>query len=245
MIRSAKTNVSDVLGAEALVKHSDGRGRVDFELGTVEDLICRIKAGNGTSASPSKYDVVYSNAALHWVEDHPSLFADMLEHLVVSGGVLAVQVPETRFQPSHMLLRDAITAAGFSGEVGDIRLPIIPHSAQDYYTMVASRCSDVDIWSTEYMQQLPVDETYTPISSTAPDATVPRSRHPVVQYVKATGMLPILTALGGEPSERAQRYLDAYERLITEAYPIVNTPGASKPVAIFPFRRLFIIAKKL
>ena len=53
------------------------------------------------------YDVVYSNAALHWVSGHETIFPQMMRSLVAAGGVLAVQMPDTRTQLSHTLIVDA------------------------------------------------------------------------------------------------------------------------------------------
>jgi trans-aconitate 2-methyltransferase len=39
-----------------------------------------------------RYDLVFSNAALHWVEDHPALFA-RLAKMLNPGGQLAIQMP--------------------------------------------------------------------------------------------------------------------------------------------------------
>lgn len=52
-----------------------------FERASVEDFRRR-----------SEWDLVFSNAALHWCEDHPALFGRLAEALT-EGGQLAVQVP--------------------------------------------------------------------------------------------------------------------------------------------------------
>jgi trans-aconitate 2-methyltransferase len=49
---------------------------------------------------PSAYDVVFSNAALHWLPDHRRLLARLTEALPM-GGQLAVQVPANADHPSH------------------------------------------------------------------------------------------------------------------------------------------------
>jgi trans-aconitate 2-methyltransferase len=51
------------------------------------------------------FDVVFSNAALQWVGDHPTLFAH-LTRLLVPGGELAVQVPANFDHISHTLAAD-------------------------------------------------------------------------------------------------------------------------------------------
>jgi trans-aconitate 2-methyltransferase len=44
---------------------------------------------------------VFSNAALHWVDDHPELF-ERLTAALASGGQLAVQVPANHDHASHL-----------------------------------------------------------------------------------------------------------------------------------------------
>ena len=50
-----------------------------------------------------KYDVIYSNAALHWLPDHAGLFPALMEK-VEPGGILAVQMPRNFGAPSHLLI---------------------------------------------------------------------------------------------------------------------------------------------
>src|SRR5688500_8538057 len=50
-----------------------------------------VRADLGTFEDAAPFDVLFSNAALHWVDDHPALFA-RLTRLVAPGGQLAVQV---------------------------------------------------------------------------------------------------------------------------------------------------------
>jgi len=52
-----------------------------------------------------KYDLIYSNAALHWLPDHGRLFPSLLEK-VEPGGILAVQMPRNFGAPSHLLIAE-------------------------------------------------------------------------------------------------------------------------------------------
>jgi trans-aconitate 2-methyltransferase len=64
---------------------------VRFELGDI-----------GQWCQPSSFDVVFANASLHWVPDHPTV----LRRLVASlhpGGQLAVQVPANADDPAHQV----------------------------------------------------------------------------------------------------------------------------------------------
>ncbi len=72
-------------------------------------------AGNGLSfvlgdiahleAPAEGYDLVLSNAALHWVPDHPTLLR-RLRDLLAPGGQLAVQVPANQTHASHRLANE-------------------------------------------------------------------------------------------------------------------------------------------
>jgi trans-aconitate 2-methyltransferase len=51
-------------------------------------------------AATSACDLVFSNAALHWVDDHPALFR-RLAGALTAHGQLAVQVPANHTEPTH------------------------------------------------------------------------------------------------------------------------------------------------
>ena len=57
----------------------------------------------GSWRPAQKYDVIYSNAALHWLPDHAKLFPSLMEK-VEPGGILAVQMPRNFGAPSHLLI---------------------------------------------------------------------------------------------------------------------------------------------
>jgi trans-aconitate 2-methyltransferase len=59
------------------------------------------------------FDLIFSNAALHWIPDHPSLFA----RLAPLGKQIAVQMPANDDHPSH------VVAAEVAGEFGMIPKP--------------------------------------------------------------------------------------------------------------------------
>jgi trans-aconitate 2-methyltransferase len=60
----------------------------------------RFEAGDIATWEPGPYDVVFSNAALHWVPDHRRLLA-RLTRAIPGGGQLAVQVPANTDHPAH------------------------------------------------------------------------------------------------------------------------------------------------
>jgi trans-aconitate 2-methyltransferase len=68
-----------------------------------------------------EFDVVFSNAALHWVPDHPSLLRRLRDALR-PGGQLAVQVPANGDHPSHAVAFDIAHEPPFRGALHDDRL---------------------------------------------------------------------------------------------------------------------------
>ena len=68
--------------------------KLHFELSTVEQFV----------EKGSKWDLIFSNAALQWCDDHHALFAKLISKLHV-GGQLAVQMPYQKENAlNHMLL---------------------------------------------------------------------------------------------------------------------------------------------
>ena len=47
-------------------------------------------------SDPNSFDVVFSNAALQWLEDHDRLIPHLLTQ-VISGGALAFQIPSNKY----------------------------------------------------------------------------------------------------------------------------------------------------
>jgi trans-aconitate 2-methyltransferase len=77
-----------------------GHELLRFEKGTIESFV-----------ADRPFDLIFSNAALHWVEDHPALFR-RLTSFVQRDGQIAVQMPSNDDHPSH------VTAAEVARELG-------------------------------------------------------------------------------------------------------------------------------
>jgi len=174
--------------------------------------------GDQNTWSPSKpVDVIFSNAALHWSSDHNALFPKLCSReYITPGGVLAVQMPDTRKQASHLLMTEAALACGFASEVAQVRIPIVEKDA-DFYTeiLTASPVQNLDMWTTTYYQFLEGED-------------------PVPKFTKATGLMPYLDALGGEKSEKGVRFMKEYIARCAKAY-----PRAADGKTLFPFTRFF------
>ena len=76
-----------------------------------------VRADIAEWTSPSPLDVVFSNAALQWLDDHERLFA-RLRGLLAPGGVLAVQVPANYDHPSHLIAAEVALEEPFATTTG-------------------------------------------------------------------------------------------------------------------------------
>jgi trans-aconitate 2-methyltransferase len=159
-------------------------------------------------------DVIYSNAALHWLDNHQDLLVALLNGLK-RGGVLAVQMPRNFGAPSHT----SITETALDGPWRNVLEPLLrPSPVAEpavYYDLLAPRAASLDIWETEYLQVL--------------DGV-----NPVKEWTKGTWLSPLLAALD-EP-ERSH-FEAAYGERVAAFYP-PRRDGKT----LFPFRRMFLIA---
>ena len=64
-------------------------------------------------------DLIFSNAALHWVGDHDDLLPRLIGHLT-AGGVLAIQMPRNFGEPSHTLLAETARSERWVDSVGHV-----------------------------------------------------------------------------------------------------------------------------
>ena len=165
-------------------------------------------------------DLIYSNAAFQWVDGHHELFPRLVS-LLAPGGCLAVQMPLSWPMPSHVQMRQTLVDGGPGGSplgTEELRQRVgrkWVDDPEEYYDLLVSLTTSIDIWSTEYLQILD-----------GPD--------PVLEWVKGSGLRPILNDLS--ETDRAT-YLEEYARRLRHAYPL--RPNGK---TLYPFRRLFIVA---
>ena len=163
-------------------------------------------------------DVLYSNAALHWLDGHAQLFPRLFA-CVAPGGELAVQMPDNFRAPSHQALFDVASLERWRERLSaHVRRDPVAGIAR-YHAWLEPLAAALDLWATEYLQLLP---------------RRPDGEHPVVAWMRGTALLPFLGAL--EEAER-KAFAGEFAARIEAAYP--RRADGSVP---FPFRRIFIVA---
>lgn len=70
-----------------------------------------------TFESTEPFDLVFSNAAVHWLEDHPAVLSRLTE-LLAPGGQLAIQVPANHAHPANRVADEIAALPQFAGPLG-------------------------------------------------------------------------------------------------------------------------------
>ena len=160
-------------------------------------------------------DLIFANAVLQWLPDHPALFPRLLGFLR-PGGVLAVQMPDNLDEASHRAMRTVAAEEPWARCMERGMRERLP-SQSAYYDMLAPAAATVDIWRTTYQH---------PMASPAA----------IVDWVRATGLRPYLNRLD---AEEQLDFIQRYEALIERDY-----PKRSDGMRLLAFPRVFIVARK-
>lgn len=160
-------------------------------------------------------DLIFSNAALHWLDRHEALLPRLLA-MLAPGGLLAVQMPRNFAAPSHVLLREVAAEPPWRDRLaGALRADPV-RAPEAYYDLLAPVSSAVDIWQTEYLHVLQGEDA-------------------VLRWVRGSALTPVADTLG----EAAFAAFEAvYRDRLREAYPM-RSDGST----LFPFKRLFLVAR--
>jgi trans-aconitate 2-methyltransferase len=165
-------------------------------------------------ADRGAWDLVLSNAALHWLPDHPTLFQHLYDALAPEGQ-LAVQMPAQQDHPTHRiaagLAAEAPFAAHITGRPGESVL------APEDYTRI--------LWQLGFARQTVRLQIYPHILL---------SRDHVVEWVRGSTLTFYAERL---PADLFARFIALYrERLLGEL-------EDARPY-LFPFRRILLWARR-
>lgn len=161
-------------------------------------------------------DVVLCNAVLHWVPEHVELVRKWLPALPASSW-FAFQVPGNFAAPSHCLVRELAEEPEWRDVVGALPGPEVVLDPWEYAEVVADLGVAVDAWETTYVHGLSgVD--------------------PVLEWISGTALRPVRAVLD---EESWQRFREELAVRLRKAY-----PQRSDGTTWFPFRRVFVVARR-
>lgn len=188
------------------------------------DMLAKAKAITGIAwqqadlakwRAESPADLVYSNAAFHWLDDHEVLFPHLFRQ-VAPGGFLAIQMPRQHLNPSHQILFELVRERPWTSLADAIR-ENPSHEPGRYYEWLAPQAAMLDIWETEYLHVLD-------------------GKDPVLNWFAGSILRPVLDCL--EPSRQGE-FLRIYGERLLAAYP-ARPDGKT----LLPFLRVFMVVQK-
>jgi trans-aconitate 2-methyltransferase len=174
-----------------------------------------IEADIATWKPEPETDLIFGNAVMQWLPDHPAIMRRLLEGMA-PGGVLAIQMPDNTREPALRFQREV-------GEEGPWRdhpeIKAAPRddlpSTEEYYDLLKPACSHIDIWHTIYNH-------------------VMASPEGITEWFKGSSLQPFLSPLSAADREK---FTAAYTKKIIGAY----KPRYDGKV-LLRFPRLFILA---
>lgn len=158
--------------------------------------------------------LIYSNAALHWVADHPTLMPRLLG-FVSDQGALAVQMPRNFGAPSHVLLKETALEGPWKTDLEDLYGPPPVSEMQVYHSLLSPSAAAVDAWETTYVQRLTGDDA-------------------VLNWVRGSALTPVRERLS---PEAYAEFEGQYGGKLRKAY-----PRQADGTTLFPFTRVFFVA---
>jgi trans-aconitate 2-methyltransferase len=174
-----------------------------------------VEADIATWTPEPDIDLIFGNAVMQWLPDHPAILRRMLEAMP-QGGVLAIQMPDNTREPALVFQREVGESGPWASH------PEIKAAARDdlppperYYDLFKPVCSHIDIWHTVYNHVMATPQAIT-------------------EWFKGSSLQPFLSPLDAAAKEK---FLAAYTAKIVGAY---KPRFDGKVLPRFP--RLFIVA---
>lgn len=162
-----------------------------------------------------QYDIIFSNACLHWIPEHktliPALYSKTREN-----GVLALQIPLIDSLPITTMLDHLKAGEKWHGYIGKMQ-PYGALSPEEYYDIAVSTGSRFAIWKTEYMHTAEnIDE--------------------IIQWYSGSVLRPYIHAI---PEKKRLQFTEELRKLVPKHYS--PRPDGS---FVLSFARLFLVINK-
>lgn len=177
---------------------------------------CRFEVGDFNSWAPATPpDLIFSNAALHWVTDHDILFPRLLS-LLAPNGVLAIQMPAMHDAPLRALQNEVAATGPWAPYLVDSGFARGLLATGRYYDILRPLAAALDMWETTFLHIL-------------------TGENAVTEWAAGSSLRPFLDKL---PPALKQPFRDAYSEALGPHY-----PRRADGTTLLPFKRLFMVAR--
>jgi trans-aconitate 2-methyltransferase len=176
---------------------------LSFKQGTIEQII----------ETNQKWDLVFSNAAIQWVDNHSELFPKLIK-LLNSGGQLAIQMPSQTENALNKIMGELVQEQPYKENLKGYHR-ISPVLKTDAYAQLLFENG---------VKQMTVFEKIYPI-------IVP-SVNELYDFISGSALPPYLEKLEGAIKEN---FINEFKNRIQNQFP--------KSPTLYPFKRIIIAAK--
>ncbi len=199
-------HMTGIDSSAAMIKSAGKRlPNVEWRVADAQDL-----GGNET------FDLVFSNAVIHWIPDHANLIPALFR-MVKPGGALAIQVPLSSEMPIAQAIEKCYERLRLNN---DFRIEAFLHynPVETYMEILSSLSRRFDVWVTSYYH-------------------VMESSLEIYEMMKSTRIRPYLDSIVDEGKIRE------FEKSLKKEIAVVYKPQKNGMVP-FSFKRLFMTIYK-
>lgn len=143
-----------------------------------------------------QWDLIFSNAALHWSENHTELIPNLYRRLA-AGGQIAVQIPSNHYHISHQIIRETASEEPFKSILGGFQR-YAPVLSIDQYAQTLFNCGAENI--------IVFEKVY---------AHILEDSDAVVEWISGTACVPYFEKLGEHKSD----FVETIRNKMREALP--------------------------
>jgi trans-aconitate 2-methyltransferase len=176
-----------------------------------------VQADASSFQSETKFDIVFSNATIQWIPDHDNLLRKFIS-LLSDRGILAFQIPLFNDMPVSKVIQQIAIDNRWRSRVECCRDLFTFHNYSYYYNKLSMSFDSVELWETHYIHVLD-------------------SHSAIIDWIRSTGLKPYLDNLENDDERKL------FENMVLNEIKMKYQLQENGKV-LFPFKRLFAIARK-
>ncbi len=161
------------------------------------------------------YDLLFSNACIHWINHHEILIPNLFQH-VKDGGALAIQIPLQSRHPFYQKINAMVESFRWVNKI-KVQKQYYTYEENRYYDILSKISKDFRIWETTYYHSLENHES-------------------VIEWYRGSGLRSYLEQLSKEDGRCFENELLQF---VKEVY-----PKQEDGRILFKIPRLFFVVNK-
>src|SRR4030042_1222870 len=164
-----------------------------------------------------KFDIMFSTSPMQWIPDHEALLTRFYT-LLADKGLIAIQLPMFWDMPLGKSITRLAQGSRWKSVTAGVNEIFTIHDYAFYYDHLSKLFPSIEMWETYYLHILD-------------------SQNAILEMIRSTGLRPYLDRLESDTDKND--FEAEVLAAIGEDYPLQENGKV-----IFPFKRLFFIAKK-